>query len=89
MLRGFLVDLLIVWMLFALLDAMLKGLSPSKRWNRGILYSMTIGLIGYFAIDYTQFIWYQSFDILASLVDGVVPWAILGALHGFFETRKA
>lgn len=89
MLRGFLVDLLIVWMLFALLDAMLKGLQSSKRWTMGILYSMTIGLIGYFAIDYTNFIWYQSFDILASLMDGVVPWAILGGLHGAFEGRKA
>ena len=89
MLRGFLVDLLIVWMLFALLDAMLKGISPSKRWTMGILYSMTIGLVGYFAIDYTQFIWYQSHDILASLMDGVVPWAILGAIHGVFQVGKA
>jgi len=89
MLRGFLVDLLIVWMLFALLDAMIKHLTPAKRWSMGILYSMTIGLIGYFAIDYTNFIWYQSFDILASLMDGIVPWAILGGLHGVFEARKA
>ena len=89
MLRGFLVDLLIVWMLFALLDAMLKGLPVSKRWTMGIFYSITIGLIGYFAIDYTNFIWYQSFDILASLMDGIVPWAILGGLHGVFEARKA
>jgi len=84
MLRGYLVDLLIVWMLYALLDSMLKSVYPSKRWTMGLLYGMTVGLIGYFAIDYTNFIWYQSFDILASLLDGVVPWAILGALHGAF-----
>ena len=84
MLRGYLVDILIVWMLFALLDALLRTVPRGRRWTMSALYSMTVGLIGYFAISYTNFIWYQSFDILASLMDGVVPWALLGALHGAF-----
>jgi hypothetical protein len=60
MLRGYLVDILIVWMLFALLDALLRTVPRGRRWTMSALYSMTVGLIGYFAISYTNFIWYQG-----------------------------
>jgi hypothetical protein len=89
MLRGFLDDLLMAWRLFALLDAMLKGSSPFQGWTMNILCSLTKGLIGYFAINYTHFIWHPSFDILASLQDKVLPWAIPGEWHGVLETCKA
>lgn len=79
MIRGLLVDILAVFILFGLLDKI--GDINTKK---SIMYSTSIGLFGFIVIPYTNYIWYQSPDILAYLLDAIVPYAILGGLYAKF-----
>ena len=73
MTRGFLVSFVIAYILFWLFlqqkDQTLK--------NR-LLLSLAVGMIGFFFVPYTNFIWYKAPDIFGYLADGIVPWLILG-----------
>lgn len=73
MVRGFLVafvtSLLLFWLFVQQKDPSLK--------NR-IFLALAVGLIGFLFTPYTNFIWYKNPDIWAYLIDGIVPWLILG-----------
>lgn len=75
MIRGFIVDLIIAFFLFWLFlqqkDATLV--------NR-ILLSLCIGMITFLAVPYTNYIWFMEPDIWAYMLDGIVPWLILGLI---------
>lgn len=73
MTRGFLVCLVISFLLFWLF---LQQKDPTLK-NRMIL-SLAVGIIGFFFVPYTNFIWYKAPDIFAHFADGIVPWLILG-----------
>jgi hypothetical protein len=45
-----------------------------------MLLSLAVGMISFFVVPYTNFIWYKEPDIFAHLADGIVPWAVLGFL---------
>lgn len=45
-----------------------------------MLLSLAVGMIGFFFVPYSNFIWYKEPDIFAYFADGIVPWAVLGFL---------
>ena len=73
MIRGILVDIVIAWFLFWLF---LQQKYTSLK-NRMFL-SISVGLIVFLAVPYSNFIWFKEPDIFAYLLDGIIPWAILG-----------
>lgn len=75
MIRGFLVCFVISFLLFWLF---LQQKNPTLT-NR-LLLSLSVGIIGFFFVPYTLFIWYKAPDIFAHFADAIVPWVILGFL---------
>lgn len=75
MLRGFAIDILVAMMLMYIITQ-LKDNSLKKS----VLIVTMIGFTGFLTISYLNFIWYKTPDIYACLVDGIVPWAIVGAI---------
>jgi glycerol uptake facilitator-like aquaporin len=73
MTRGFLVCFVISFLLFWIF---LQQKDPTLM-NR-IFLSLAVGMIGFFFVPYTNFIWYKAPDIFAHFADGIVPWLILG-----------
>jgi len=73
MIRGFLVCFLISFLLFWIFK---QQKNPSLQ-NR-LFLALAIGLIGFFFVPYSNFIWYKEPDIFAYFADGIVPWLILG-----------
>lgn len=73
MIRGFVVDIVIASLLFWLF---IQQKSPTLK-NR-VLLSVAVGFICFFFVPYTNFIWYAEPDIWAHLLDGIVPWVVLG-----------
>jgi glycerol uptake facilitator-like aquaporin len=71
--RGFMVCFVISFLLFWIF---LQQKDPTLM-NR-LLLSTVIGIIGFFFVPYTNFIWYKAPDIFAHFADAIVPWAILG-----------
>jgi len=43
-----------------------------------LFISLSVGMIGFFFVPYTRFIWYKEPDIWAYFSDAIVPWLILG-----------
>ncbi len=84
MIRGFLVCFVISFLLFWVFlqqhDATLK--------NR-LFISLSVGMIGFFFVPYTRFIWYKEPDIWAYFADAIVPWLILGFVgHKMVPKKK-
>jgi len=75
MLRGFAIDILVAMMLLYII-IQLKDNSLKKS----VLIVTMIGFTGFLTISYLNFIWYKTPDIYACLIDGIVPWALVGAL---------
>jgi hypothetical protein len=73
MIRGFLICFVISFLLFWLF---LQQKKPT--FSNRILLSLAIGMIGFFFVPYTNFIWFKEPDIFAHLADAIVPWLILG-----------
>ncbi len=85
MFRSIVIDILISIILFAIF-MQLKNPTLLKR----IMLSVGIGLIGFFFIAYSDFIWYREPDIFAYLLDAFVPWIILGWLgHTIIKREEA
>jgi hypothetical protein len=68
---AFVTSMLLFWIF-------LQQKNPTLK-NR-ILLSLAIGMISFFFVPYSNFIWYKSPDIFAHLIDGIVPWTILGLI---------
>lgn len=75
MIRSFLVDLVIAYLLFWLF---IQQKEPTLR-NR-LFLSLAVGMIIFFFVPYTSFIWFREPDIFAYLLDGIVPWLVLGLI---------
>jgi len=73
MIRGFLVDIVIAWMLFWMFR---QQKDPTLK-NR-LLLSGFVGLSAFFFVPYTGYIWFREPDIFAYLLDGIVPWLLIG-----------
>lgn len=75
MIRGLLVCFVISFLLFWLF---LQQKNPTLM-NR-LYLSLAVGMIGFFFVPYTNFIWYKEPDIFAHFADAIVPWMILGLI---------
>jgi len=73
MIRGFIVCFVISFLLFWLF---LQQKNPTVI-NR-LYLALAVGVIGFFFVPYTNFIWYKAPDIFAHFADAIVPWLILG-----------
>lgn len=73
MIRGVLVCFVVAFLLFWLF---LQQKTPSLK-NR-LFLALAVGLIGFFFIPYSSFIWYKEPDIFAYFADAIFPWLILG-----------
>ncbi len=49
-----------------------------------VLTSIFVGLIGFSTFALSGWIWYKSFDIAASLLDGVMMWGLCGIWLGWW-----
>lgn len=79
MVRGLLIDILAIFLLFGLLDK-IADINTTKS----ILYACTVGFFAFLVVPYTNYIWYQTPDIWAHLLDAFAPYAIVGALYAKF-----
>jgi glycerol uptake facilitator-like aquaporin len=84
MFRGFLVCFVISFLLFWLF---LQQKDPSLT-NR-LFLSLAVGMIGFFFVPYTNFIWYKAPDIFAHFADAIVPWVLLGFIGHKMAPSKA
>ena len=71
MIRGLLVCFVISFLLFWLF---LQQKDPTLT-NR-LFLSLAVGMIGFFFVPYTNFIWYKAPDIFAHFADAIVPWVL-------------
>jgi hypothetical protein len=82
MVRGFLVNFFIVWLLCWLLMKI-----PSPSFGTIFLGSAGTGLIVFLNAPYTQHIWFGSFDLFAHFADAIASWGITGAWLGWWLRR--
>lgn len=73
MFRGFIIALIVALIFFWILRQQ-KNPTLMKR----VLLGIGIGFMSFLFVPYTNFIWFKEPDIWAYMLDGVVPWAILG-----------
>ena len=84
MTRGFLVCFVISFLLFWLF---LQQKNPTLM-NR-LFLALAVGMIGFFFVPYTNFIWYKAPDIFAHFADAIVPWVILGFIGHKMAPKQA
>jgi hypothetical protein len=83
MLRGFLVNVIILWLLCWLIGKMNEVTVVTV-----FLTSLIVGLIGFFNVTYTYHIWYQTKDLNAHLIDTLVSWGVTGLWLGLWLKKK-
>ena len=82
MVRGFLVDLVIVLLFSWLLSKMAV---PS--FGTIVASAVAVGIISFLSQPYIEFIWYKSFDIWAYVLDAVLAWGLIGVWPGWWLRR--
>ena len=75
LLRSLVMNLLTAFLLFW----MMKNLADPTLARR-IMLAVFVGWAGFMFFPYSNFIWYKKPDIWAHLIDGTVPFALLGWL---------
>jgi hypothetical protein len=84
MIRGLLVNIIIVFLFCWLLKKM-----AAPRFNTIVLSALAIGLIVFLNGPYTGAIWYESFDTWAHLADAIVSWGFVGLWLAWWLGRKS
>lgn len=54
-----------------------------------VLIALIVGFISFLYIPYSSFIWYKEPDIYAHILDGTIPWIVLGLVGHLFLKPKA
>lgn len=75
LLRSLVMNLLTAFLLFW----MMKNLTDPTLVRR-VMLAVFVGWAGFMFFPYSNFIWYKKPDIWAHLIDGTVPFALLGWL---------
>jgi hypothetical protein len=65
---GFVISMLLFW---------LFRQQSNPTLLKRIYLALAVGMIGFFFIPYSNFIWYKAPDIFAHFFDAIVPWVIL------------
>ncbi len=81
MFRGFMIDLLAVFLLSWVLSNMAE-----LTVKTAVLTSLAIGFIGYLSITYLNSIWFET-TTLPDLLDAIVQWGLIGAWLGWWLPR--
>jgi hypothetical protein len=82
MIRGLIVNIIAV----ALLCWILVRINV-PAFSTVLLASLFTGLIVFLNAPYTQYIWYESFDIWAHFADAVMEWGLVGLWLGYYLRR--
>ncbi len=80
--RALIIDILTVF-LFCWLVRRFGKLSFSTI----LTASLIVGMIVFLNAPYTNYIWYQTFDVWIHLVDALVGWGLVGIWLGWWMTR--
>lgn len=48
------------------------------------LFAIAIGFSGFIFYPYSNFIWFKNPDIVAHMIDAIVPFALVGLLNHLF-----
>lgn len=83
MFRAFITDVIIVGLLCWILSAF-----ANPRFGNVFVASLLVGFIGFLNIPYTIHIWFDTFDLAASLTDALVAWGLVGLWLGWWYGRK-
>lgn len=83
MFRSFAIGMLIAGLLFWLY----KQKEETSLYYK-LTVSVVVGLISFMYVPYSNYIWYKAPDIYAHLLDGIVPWLILGFIGHLFLKPK-
>ncbi|MGB4959272.1 MAG: hypothetical protein WBO36_07340 [Saprospiraceae bacterium] len=81
MTRGFLADVVAVFLLCWLLGQM-----TSVSMQKSIMLSIAVGMIGYLTTSYTNAVWFEV-NSMPELIDALVSWGLCGAWLGFWLKR--
>lgn len=81
MFRGFVVDLLAVFLLMWLLSKF-----AHQSMQTSLQAALVVGIIGYLTIPYLNSIWFET-NSLGHLVDAIVSWGLVGAWLGWWQGR--
>lgn len=84
MINGVLVCFIISFLLFWIFE---QQKNPTLI-NR-LFASLAIGVICFLFVPLTNYIWYKEPDILAYLLDGTIPWLILGFIGHKMAVTKS
>ncbi len=76
MLRGLGADLVAAFLIVMLF----QWIGPIGL-QKSLGISVFIGLIGYIYLPYTNNVWYPAYDMIATLIDCIVPFVIIGFLN--------
>lgn len=83
MVRGLLTNVLMLF-LFTWILLRLGKITIGKA----VTACLITGMIVFFNAAYTNFIWYQTFDIWAHLADAIVSWGLTGVWLGWWFRNK-
>jgi hypothetical protein len=83
MIRGALVNIVMVWLLCWILLRLAKP-------GFGTIFTASLftGFIVFLNVPYTNHIWFQSFDLMAHFVDAVVSWGACGLWLAWWLSRN-
>jgi hypothetical protein len=79
MVRGFLTNIIIMFLFISILKRMNR-----PTFGQILSSAVMVGLIVFLNAPYTNYIWYQTFDTWAHLLDAVVAWGLAGAWLGWW-----
>ena len=83
MIRGLIVDMLIVGFFCALISRM-----NALNFIAIFISALFIGMIVLFNVPYTNHIWFKGFDLMAYFIDCIVGWALIGIWLGWLYGKK-
>jgi hypothetical protein len=78
MIRGFITDLIAVFLLVWLL-----GKFTTVDLKTGIIASLAIGAIGFLTITYTGSVWFEN-PVWGHIIDTIISWGVVGAWLGYY-----
>ncbi len=83
MVRGLVINIILVFLFCWLIKRM-----NAPGFNTILLSALFVGMIVFLNAHYTNFIWYETFDIWAHLGDAVVSWGLTGLWLGWWLRRN-
>lgn len=81
--RNLVVDILIIGLFCWILSRII-----APTFSRVFIISVMIGFIVFLNSAYTIHIWYETFDLYASMIDALVGWGLVGLWLGWWFARK-